>query len=73
MLARTSIALSSSLLALSLVACGGGEKVDALAMDQGTASLDTMAGTEWVYLEEVLSAGVALNQNGQSEARVEGV
>ena len=55
---RAHVAFSSSLLALSLAACGGGgEKVDALALEQGTASLETMAGTEWVYLEEILERG----------------
>ena len=55
---RVTPLLSCPLLALSLLACGGGgEKVDALALEQGTASLATMADTEWVYLEEVLERG----------------
>jgi hypothetical protein len=50
-------ALSSSILLLSLAACGGGEKVDALAVEKGTATLDTLAGSEWVYLDEKLERG----------------
>ena len=69
---RAHVALSSSLLALSLAACGGGgEKVDALAIEQGTASLETMAGTEWVYLEEILErGGGASTKTPTAEARL---
>ena len=57
MQALTISALSSSLLALSLTACGGGEKVDALAVDKGDVTLDTLSGTEWVFLDEKLERG----------------
>jgi hypothetical protein len=50
-------ALSSSVLLLSLAGCGGGEQVDALAVDKGTATLDTLVGTELVYLDEKLERG----------------
>jgi hypothetical protein len=39
------------------VACGGGEKVDALAVEKGDVSLDALSGTEWVYLDEKLQRG----------------
>lgn len=57
MKALTFSALFSSLLMLFLPACGGGNEVDALAVDKGTATLDTLTGTEWVYLDEKLERG----------------
>lgn len=57
MKALTFSVLSSSILMLLLPACGGGDQVDALAVDKGTATLDTLAGTEWVYLDEKIERG----------------